>query len=440
MILQSVTRIAYVVALLVWLPTAGHGQTAEQASLRDRIGMRFDMVALQRGIALVPREPASNVRMIQIVDGVVSVDGENLTGGQLRDRLGADADIVLQVSYLDRDQQRALASDTAGAASGAPPASPTPSAVQRTRITRGDIVRFGNDVTVGSDERVEGDVVVFGGSADIDGEVTRDVTVFGGRLRLGPAGVVRGDVNAIGGSLERDSAAQVLGDINEVGRGRGMVRRDGNFPRMFGSVWSRVWGLGATILRLAVLVLVGLIIAAFGRNALERIGERTAATPVRSGLIGLAAEVLFLPVVVLTVVVLAISIVGIPLLVLVPFAILLVMVVALMGFIALAYRFGGRLTGKFGWNAPGPYGSVAIGVIALGTLTVIGKLAGLAGGFVLGAPLTAVGYVVEYVAWTIGFGAALLYWYEMQQGAFGARRPRGGTGAGGSDVPAAATP
>src|SRR5688572_14155023 len=262
-------RIALVVVLLAALQLTGHGQTAA-AGLRDRISPRFDIVALQQGVALVPREPGSKVRMIQIVDGVVTVDGENLTGGQLRDRLGADADLVLQVSYLDRDQQRALApgnQNTESRTFEAP--QPSPATVQRTE-TRGDIMRFGDDVTIASNQKIEGDVVVFGGSADVDGEVTGDVFVFGGRLRLGPAAVVRGDVNAIGGNFERDGGAQVLGDVNEVGRGRGTMRGEGRrFPGVFlGSIWSRLWGFGATILRLTVLVLVGLIIAAFGRNAL----------------------------------------------------------------------------------------------------------------------------------------------------------------------------
>jgi len=60
-------------------------------------------------------------------------------------------------------------------------------------------------------------------------------------------------------------------------------------------------------------------------------------------------------------------------------------------------------------------------VVAVGALTVTGRLAGLAGGFVIGAPLTAAGYVVEYLAWTVGYGAAILSWYETQT-RFGPRR------------------
>ena len=425
MLLHALIRIGAVIALVAALQLTGHGQTPAPAGLRDRLIMRFDVVALQQGVALVPREPGSTVRMIQVVDGVVTVDGASLTGGQLRDRLGADADLVLQVSYLDREQQGALASGGTGGAGATfepPPATPAPATVERSEVRRGDIIRFGDEVTVGRNERVEGDVVVFGDSADIDGEVTGDVTVFGDELRLGPDAIVRGDVNAIGGNLDREDGAQVMGEVNEVGRGRGQINGDWFGDRVFDGVWSRVWGMGATVFRLTVLILVALIIAAFGRNAVERISARTAAAPVRAGLIGLAGQILFLPVLVLTVIVLAVSIVGIPLLILVPFAILLLMLVALIGFVGVAYQVGGRLIGKFGWSTVSVYTAVTIGVLAIGVMTLLGKLAGLAIGFFVGMPLTGIGYLLEYVAWTVGFGAALLYWYEMQPGWVGSRR------------------
>jgi hypothetical protein len=179
--------------------------------------------------------------------------------------------------------------------------------------------------------------------------------------------------------------------------------------------------LAATALRLAVLALVAVIVVAFGRNAVERIAARTAATPVRSGLIGLVAEILFVPVTILTVVVLAVSIVGIPLLFLVPFGVLLLMLVALVGFVGLAYHVGRWLVARFGWREPAAYGAVAIGVVSIGALTLLAKLAALGGGFLIGGPLTGLGYLVEYVAWTIGFGAAILYWYESQT-RFGSHR------------------
>lgn len=411
MIKHSIIRTPLVVALLLAVQIAGHGQTTGTSDLRAQVRERYDVVALQQGVALVPRQTGSGVRMIQIVDGVVTVDGETLTGAQLRDRLGRDADLVLQVSYLDRQQQRELAGAPSEASAAGGSATQT---IERTQITRGDRVRFGGDITVVRNERLEGDVVALGGSLDIQGEVTGDAVSIGGTLTLGPDAAVRGDVVAVGGALNRAPGARIDGEIVEVGRGGPGFQRRWWFPVMFGSFWSRFGSLAATVLRISLLVLLGIITVAVGRNPIERIAARTAASPVRSGLIGLLAEILFLPVLVLTVVVLAVSIVGIPLLALVPFAVLLLMLVMLVGFIGLAYQIGGWLITRFGWTARSGYAAVAIGVVAIGLLTLVAKLAALAGGFLLGVPLTALGYFVEYVAWTIGFGAAILAWYETQ--------------------------
>jgi hypothetical protein len=408
---------AAAIVLLFSLQGIGQGQTAtSQLDLGAKLRERYDVVALQQGVALVPRDTGSAVRMIQVVDGVVNVDGETLTGQQLRDRLGSDADLVLQVSYLSSQQQRELA--------GAVPAPPLPGAsapqpnepVQRTDVVRGDRVRFGGDITVERNERLEGDAVAIGGSVTVNGEVTGDATSIGGTLTLGPDAVVRGDAVSVGGTLNRAPGSRVEGDVTEVGGGGGGggFRRGMWFPALFGTFWSRFGSLAATALRLAVLAMVAVIIVAFGRNAVERIAARTAAAPVRSGLIGLLAEILFVPVLVLTAIVLAVSIIGIPLLFLLPFAVLLVMLVALVGFVGLAYHVGRWIASRFGWREPGAYGSVAIGVVAIGGLTLLAKLAALGGGFVIGAPLTGLGYFVEFVAWTVGFGAAILYWYESQ--------------------------
>jgi hypothetical protein len=408
---------AAAIVLFFSLQSIGQGQTgAGQPDLGAKLRERYDIVALQQGVALVPRDTGSAVRMIQIVDGVVNVDGETLTGQQLRDRLGSDADLVLQISYLNSQQQRELGGAAPAPAFPAASAPPQNEPVERTEVVRGDRVRFGGDVTVERNERLDGDAVAIGGSVTVNGEVTGDATSIGGTLTLGPDAVVRGDAVSVGGTLNRAPGSRVEGDVTEVGGGSGGggFRRGMWFPAFFGTFASRMGSLALTASRLAVLAMVAVIVVAFGRNAVERIATRTAAAPVRSGLIGLLAEILFVPVMVLTAVVLAVSIIGIPLLFLLPFAILLVLLVALVGFVGLAYHVGRWVASKFGWREPGAYGSVAIGVVAIGGLTLLAKLAALGGGFVIGAPLTALGYSVEFVAWTVGFGAAILYWYETQ--------------------------
>src|SRR5689334_16925971 len=146
---RSTIRAAVAVAILFSMSVAGHGQAvAPTSDLRSQLRERYDLVALQRGVALVPREAGGSVRMIQIVDGVVTVDGETLTGGQLRQRLGRDAELVLQVSYLDTARQREIASGTPEAPGARSTETPAAVVVERTDVRRGDVFRLGGNVTV----------------------------------------------------------------------------------------------------------------------------------------------------------------------------------------------------------------------------------------------------------------------------------------------------
>jgi hypothetical protein len=288
--------------------------------------------------------------------------------------------------------------------------------IERQTKRRGDVVRIGGSVTVPRDESVMGDVVAVFGSADVDGEVTGDVTVVIGSLTLGADAVVRGDVTVVGGALHRAAGSQIEGSVNEVGRGeRGRWQHWHGPALMFGSFMPRVGSLMGTLLRVTLLMLATFIVVAAGRHTTERIADHVGADPVRSGLAGLLAEVMFVPLLVMTIVVLAVSIVGSPLLVLVPFGVVLFFLVLLVGFAAVAYRIGGALTHRFGWNNGGAYAAVAVGVIAITAVTIAARLAGLAGGFFIGAPISAVGYLIEYAAWTVGLGASILTWLNMRQ-------------------------
>jgi hypothetical protein len=223
----GLVRATIVLIFFVGAQITGNGQSAAAApDLGAELRERFDVVALQRGVALVPLDASSGVRMIQIVDGIVTVDGESLTGQQLRTRLGHVADLLLQVSCLDQERQRELA----GAAAPAPAnATDTESAdaIERSLVTRGDTVRFGGDVTVDVDERIQGDLVSIGGSIELEGEVTGDVVAIGGSAALGPQAVVRGDLSIVGGSLTRADGARIFVETNEVGGANGFSRVGG---------------------------------------------------------------------------------------------------------------------------------------------------------------------------------------------------------------------
>src|SRR5262249_13395894 len=157
------------------------------------------------------------VRLIEIRNGAVAVNGNTLSAAEVRQQLGQDADLVLRVTYLDAAAQRELIG--AGSVTTALPADSQPPEPSRARGRRGDVVRFGGNIDIGRDEVIEGDVVAIGGSANVDGEVMQEVTVIGGVLTLGPNAIVHRDVTVVGGTLNRSPEARIYGKVDEVSTG-----------------------------------------------------------------------------------------------------------------------------------------------------------------------------------------------------------------------------
>ena len=99
-----------------------------------------------------------------------------------------------------------------------------------------DRTQFGHEIVIGADEKasdvtcftcsvrirgqVSGDVTTFGGAVIVepDGEITGDTTVFGGDLRL-EAGAKVQEVTVFGGKVRRDPSATIRGDVTNFGGG-----------------------------------------------------------------------------------------------------------------------------------------------------------------------------------------------------------------------------
>ncbi|HUP41124.1 MAG TPA: hypothetical protein VM115_13455, partial [Vicinamibacterales bacterium] len=306
--------------MLVVLGASAQGHVDE---LRSRLEARFEIVPIANGIVLTPRFRAS-VKSVELTGATIAIDGSPATGPEVRERLGNDADLVLQASYLDADARRSLAAAKTPPAPAADPTPPTTDRGSMDRIDpevprtprtrqREDIVRIGGSVTVDNDESVHGDVVVIGGSANINGEVDGEVVVVGGSARFGPQADVRGDITVVGGGLSRDSSATIRGKINEVGFGDvpwrgGEWGRDANWGWMNGIY--PVARLTGTLVRVTLLILLTTLVLFVGKVPVEQIADRVAADPVKSWFVGFLAEMLFIPVLIMTAVVLAISIIG----------------------------------------------------------------------------------------------------------------------------------
>jgi hypothetical protein len=277
-------------------------------------------------------------------------------------------------------------------------------------------VRFGGTITVNEGETVEGDVVVIGGMARVNGRVTGEVVVVGGSAQLGPTADVTGDVVVVGGRLDRNPSARIGGEVEEVGVGPINIDPRFGWPRwgwptwMAGNPFGGFFSLISTVVRVGILCLLTAIVLLVGGNYVERIRTLAAAEPLKAGAVGFLSQVLMVPALVILAVVLVITIIGIPFLLLLPFAVLALAVLALVGFTAVARELGQLVLGRV-WthNGVGVFAATIAGVLLIVSPVLLGRLISIGGGplWLVSTPLSIVGFVVEYLAWTIGFGAVL---------------------------------
>ena len=198
-----------------------------------------------------------------------------------------------------------------------------------------DVVRvFQGDITVHQGEIVQGDVVCVGGSVELEpGSVVQgDTVAVGGGITVSEGALVMGQAVAVLGSVDVESGGQVMGEHVQVG-----------VSRFFGRSKHRGWltglgpfGLFPTIALFALMYLVGLLVLRMWPDRVRNVGFALFENPVRSFVVGFLCWLLLLPLIVL----LANSVVGIPLIPLLPVMLFLSIVV---GFSSLALRIGEAL-------------------------------------------------------------------------------------------------
>ena len=105
-----------------------------------------------------------------------------------------------------------------------------------------------------------------------------------------------------------------------------------------------------------------------------------------------------------------VTIIGIPLLVLVPVVLVAALVVMVLGFTGVVQGVGQLFTGGAGQSGRSTFVLLWLGLAIVMTPTLFGEALGLMGtpfGF-FAVMLGITGFVVEYVAWTTGMGAVIL--------------------------------
>jgi hypothetical protein len=395
----------------------------ERTALRAQLDEHYDIVPLSDGVALTPKTRSGEVRLIEVSDAI-AINGTVVTGRELRERVGADADAILRLSYLDPADRRALFMTSERRESDRQverpitPESTSPGApveARRPHRADGDRVRVFGDVTVREDEEITGQIVAVLGSVRIDGEVGDQVVAVLGSVDLGPKAVVHRDVVSVGGRVRRSEGAQVLGGVTEISLADADARLHmapwigelgfltlldgfGAIPRLLGSMF-----------RLLLLVLLASLALVVARGTVERSAHRLVDNPLKATLVGITAELLMLPVLVLTAVILVLTIVGIPLLLLLPFVVLVLIILALLGFSGTALAIGQWARRRFGLSTSSGITDVCIGVVLILLPLLIGRVIALGGWIAspLSFLLVGAGLGLEFLAWSAGFGAVL---------------------------------
>lgn len=257
-----------------------------------------------------------------------------------------------------------------------------------------DRVSIGHPVTVAAGETLEGDVVVIGADARVDGVVRGDVVVISGTLTLGPDAQVGGDAVHLLGSLEQAEAARVGGSTVSVdgGEGAGSVLGRAGSGRGLGDHSTalkvgRVVGWAASS---ACLVVLGLLFLSTWPERSRNLRRTIEASPGASLLVGGVVSFGLMMLMLLLLFTL-VGVIGYP--ILVP-AVAAVWLVGLTGF---CEALGDRLP-----LPPSMRGRAASFVAGALLFSLLGLL------LLLGGPAAALGVLGLLVVGAMSVGAAVL--------------------------------
>jgi hypothetical protein len=265
--------------------------------------------------------------------------------------------------------------------------------VEVSGLVDGDVAVFGGNLDITG--TVDGDAAVMGGNINNRGTITGDLFVVGGTVRLDSGSVVQGDISMVGGTVDRDENAEVLGEITsvEIDVLHKIMPRIGKafrFPKFLpgAHIFPRIFFIAAII----VMYLVNLLIFLIFPGTIEKIVEKLQLNVWASVGLGVGLEVLYVPLIVLF----AVSVIGIPL---IPVFVLAVFLSALFGFSALSLIIGDKVTNGMKWNVTNKPGLFSIGWLSIMIIPIIVHL--------IGPPISILGWIITYVALTIGIGAVI---------------------------------
>lgn len=307
-------------------------------------------------------------------------------------------------------------------------------------------VHVQEDVVVESDESVAGSLLLLNGSLQLDGRVAGDVILLGSSIQVGDQGAIGGDLRWIDTEIPEEVGQLVAGQVSQIQPvpdrpesdlreeirrevraalegsatpsppSRISVRTGRDRAGPLRNIGSGIMDIIQTAITYGIFLGIGLAILYFFPRHFEIVGRTVQNAPGRSAVVGLASGVLAFPVWLAGVVVLAITIIGIPLMLIwMPLFPLALAAAITLGFLAVARNTGRwisdrRMAGMDSLNGSRPAIQMGVGLALL-----LGAFA-LAGVFQMGGSWFAIfrglmaflGVMVVVLAGTVGLGAVIL--------------------------------
>lgn len=304
-------------------------------------------------------------------------------------------------------------------------------------------IHVGEDVRIESDERVAGSLLVLDGDVAIEGELEGDLLLLGGSLSLGDEARIGGDLrwtdaegtdearDRVGGRVvqiqpvpdrpEADLRDEIqrevraaLGAETEAQRPSRPSRADR--PRVLRNLVQGVGQVLQTLLTFGILFGVGLAALYFLPRHFEIVGRTARNAPGRSAVVGLATGILSFPIWVAGIVLLAITVIGIPVMLLwLPLFPLAVALAATVGFLAVARNAGewaarGRFQGFDSLDASRPAIQLAVGLALLLAAFALAGVFHMGGAWlsIFHGLLSFIGVLLVLLVGTVGLGAVVL--------------------------------
>jgi len=261
-----------------------------------------------------------------------------------------------------------------------------------------NMIRFGEDVEVRRDESVNGDAILLRGNLFVQGEVEGDAIVIGGNINLGRSAVIRGQAIAVGGRVETNRGAEVEGQTV------GLTL----FPRLslFPEGWPGWVGLLLDVLNLGFLILVSGLLLLVVPDRLLRARTMLGESFLRCFGVGLLVLMGGSCAATVTMILLSVTLVGIPAALVLAFGVALLLVASLVVGVLL---IGDRMQEMMHRATRPPLYSVLLGFVLVLLPKILSDLLNLASPVAFGPlGLGLLSFVLIGSALSAGLGALVL--------------------------------